>query len=497
MEFEGFINRVELAVFLPGYVKIKGESFDEELLKQKFIDSSPCKSIIPTFFFSEVYTEKVSTFRVTSQSIPKEVKIEYKLSGSPREFKVKPEIYLSVLREKKPIKVKNEKGESFILVPIAISAVIENAPTSIDDLIAIPFFLAWENGCGEINSDERTHNPFVFQLEKALEEILGFELAISNRGRFFIVSMEVNWEKVQNALGENASVDELIKTFPKEFYGLAVTDEGYRAVREDYARERVTGWLRGNRVYFSKLVSPVSIIQVNADRNRVEFEETTLPKCRIWKDYVLKHLEEKRKICHHGLFHQAEYLALTFSTIETFKSLTKTIIEEAKKHRNSNARDIEKILRAVEDAKVQMESSLKTLNPGNISRIPESTTVIERMYEARGLSSFSSEVKEALESLTAIMAEGNELIDKHMEREKFQHLEMGVTLLEALPIGYVLQWIFQFFGINIPTAVFVGATMPLLLALWWLYKSKKIHRWEKEQVNNFMKMAENILDSLF
>ena len=497
MGLDEFVKRAEMAVFIPGYIKIRGGSFDEGVFKQKFIDNHPCRSITPRFFFSDVYTERVSTFRAISKEIPKEVKIEYELEGTPREFKVEPEIYVSVLRQKTPIRVKNAGGETVILVPIAVSAVIGNAPTSIDDLIAIPFFLAWESGCGEESPDEGRYNLFVSRIERALEEILGLEVILTDQGRFFIVSMEVDWERIQNILGENPSVEGFIKTFPQEFYGLAVTDEGYRAVREEYARERVTEWLLGNRVYFSKLVSPVSIIQVKADKNRVEFEGTTLPKCRIWRDHVLKHLEEKRGLCHHGLFHQAEYLALTFSTIETFKSLTKGIVEDAKKHHHGRVRDIEKILRVIEDSKVQMESSLKILNPRKISKIPELTTVIERMYEARGLSSFYSEVREALESLAGIMAEGEELIEKRLEKEKFQHLEIGVTLLEALPVGYILQGIFQLFGVEIPTAFIVGATVPILLATWWTYKSTRIRRWEEEQTKNFMKMAESVLESLF
>ena len=500
MKCEDFIKQAELAVFIPGYIKVYEKEFNESFLTQKLIKKAACNTISPRFFFSEVYTEKVSTFQVKSQRLPRKVTVEYELEGNSKKFQVEPEIYLSLIRE--PIKIQNPGERSFFLIPIALSAVIENAPTSIDGLISLPFFLAWESECGEgkCNKEER-YNLFVCQLEEVLGEIMGesAEVHLSNRGRFFIVSLELHWKEVQGIFGENATVEDFIKRFSREFYGLAVTDEGYRAVKEDYARDRIESWNLGNRIYFSKLISPVSIIQVKADRNRVEFEKMTLSKCSIWKEHVLNHSKERerRTMCHHGLFHQGEYLALTFATIDVFKSLTKSIMAYSKEHRRGKVSDIEKLLRTIENAGVHMESLLKTLNPRRVSKIPELTTIIERMYEARGLSSFYGEVKEALQALTGIMAEGEELIEKRLEREKFQHLEIGITLLEALPLGYVLQGVFQLLGLEIPTPLVVGATVPLLLFLWWKYKSTRISRWEREQTDNFMKMAEKVLESLF
>jgi len=95
------------------------------------------------------------------------------------------------------------------------------------------------------------------------------------------------------------------------------------------------------------------------------------------------------------------------------------------------------------------------------------------------------------------MKEGQEIIEKRLEKEKFHHLEIGITILEALPISYVGQWLLQAVNIHVPTPLVVGVTAPLLLGSWWAYKARKVSKWENEQTSNFVKMAEKILDSVF
>ncbi len=475
-----------MVIFVPGYItlnsrnpkkSINGDSKEKELCKVK-----------PDFFFEKPYLDRIAELEVGKEC----VEIRYEINGKPKWFTLPVSIRISLL----------DIGEEKLTpnyIPMAVSIHVENAPTNFDDLIAVPFFLAWRNGCGS----ESSPNPFLDELrgkikeslEKRLEEPIS-EIILSEKGRFFIASIEVPWEKVRENFGDDASIQKVVTNCPREFYGLAVTDEGYRAVKNEHAIEKIKDWIHGNRVYFEEIVSPTSLILVKADKKRTDFEKMTLPECNIWKEYVLAHEKERKMVCHHGIFYQGQYIALTFSTLEMLNFLVKRTIKDVKTKNALQEEDIGKILQDLKNLKISLESYLKFLSPKRVSKLGGITLIMEKMYEARGLSTFSVELEEAIETLTKVMKEGEELIEKRLEREKFQHLEIGITLLEALPIGYVGQWVLQAFNLNFPTPVVVGATAPLLLGAWWLYKLKKVKKWEKEQARAFVTMAEKILDSL-
>ena len=489
MGLDEFVKRAEMAVFVPGYLTPTKEVEKLEL-GRKLRETRVCESINPVFFFEESYLKRVRTFALWEDR----VEVYYELDGKPRKFDVPVSIQLSVLdvEEKKSDEQSQEKEHS--PVPVAFSILVQDAPTSIDDLIAIPFFLAWRNGCGEGDSP----NPFIERLRSKVEELLEAELTISERGRFFIAALEVDWKSVENEFGRDASIHRLVTSCSQELYGLAVTDEGYRAVKPEHARKKIEEWGHGNRRYFEQIVSPTSLILIKADRDRVDFEKMTLPKCRVWSEYVLAHKRESRILCHHGAFYQGQYIALTFSTIEMLGELVKKTVKRVKREKGPlKERDIEDILNEIESLRVKLESYLRLLSPKKVSKLGGITLLMERMYEARGLSTFSRELEEAIDMLAEIMKEGQEIIEKRLEKEKFHHLEIGITILEALPISYVGQWLLQAVNIHVPTPLVVGVTAPLLLGSWWAYKARKVSKWENEQTSNFVKMAEKILDSVF
>lgn len=481
-----------MVIFIPGYLKVKmGKDID---LNKKLRETRFCKRINPAFFFEESYLERTNTFHLWDE----DVEIDYELNGECRKFNVSVSIYLSALDVKdqeEKFNKKNKKEKSFT-IPLAFSILVENAPVSVDDLIAIPFFLAWRNGCG--CGGENSPNPFIDSMKDRVERLLGAELVISEKGRFFISALEVDWNSVENKFGKNASIHDLVTAHSQELYGLAVTDEGYRAVKPGHAKKKIEEWSHGNRVYFEQIVSPTSMILIKADRNRVEFEKMKLSKCRLWSEYVLAHEKEERMLCHHGAFYQGQYIALTFSTIEMLGELVKETVRKVKEEKESlKGKDIETVLKDIENLKVRLESYLRLLSPKKVSKLGGITLLMERMYEARGLATFSRELEEAIDMLAEIMKEGQEMIEKRLEKEKFHHLEIGITVLEALPISYFGQWALQFFNIRLPTPFVVGVTVLVLLVSWWLYKGRKVSRWEKEQSENFVKMAEKILDSVF
>ncbi len=491
MELEEFVQRTEMVIFIPGYIKAKGKKGPN--LNKNPGETRFCRSINPAFFFEKSYLGRIRTFHLWDE----DVEIYYKLDGEPRKFNVPVSIHLSVLdveeKEEEQHRKKNQKKEPSP-IPITFSILVENTQKSVDDLIAIPFFLSWRNGCGK----GRSLNPFIDSLKDRVERLLGAELVISEKGRFFISALEVDWNSVENKFGKNASIHDLVTTHSQELYGLAVTDEGYRAVKPEHAKKKIEEWSHGNRVYFEQIVSPTSMILIKADRNRVEFEKMKLSKCRLWSEYVLAHEKEERMLCHHGAFYQGQYIALTFSTIEMLGELVKETVKKVKKEKESlKGKDIETVLNDIENLKVRLESYLRLLSPKKVSKLGGITLLMERMYEARGLATFSRELEEAIDMLAEIMKEGQEMIEKRLEKEKFHHLEIGITVLEALPISYFGQWALQFFNIRLPTPFVVGVTVLALLVSWWLYKGRKVSRWEKEQSENFVKMAEKILDSVF
>ncbi len=480
-----------MVIFIPGYLTINGEK--ELDLDEKFGETRFCKRINPAFFFEESYLERTKTFYLWNE----DVEIDYELNGECRKFNISVSIYLSALDVKDQEEKSNKKNkEEPFTIPLTFSILVENAPVSVDDLISIPFFLAWRNGCG--CEGNNSPNPFIDSLKGRVSELLGAELVISKKGRFFISAIEVDWDKLKKEFKENASIHSLVTTYSHELYGLAVTDEGYRAVKPDYARKRIEEWSHGNRIYFEQIVSPTSMILIKADRSRIDFEKMKLSKCCFWSEYVLAHEEEERMVCHHGAFYQGQYIALTFSTIEMLGELVKRSLKNVKtKKENLNEKHIETVLNNIKNLRVRLESYLRILSPKRVSKLGGITILIERMYEARGLSTFSRELEEAIGMLTEIMKEGQEIIEKRLEKEKFHHLEIGATVLEALPISYFTQWALRFFNIHLPTPFVVGVTIPALFLFWWVYNGRKVKRWEKEQSATFVKMAEKILDSVF
>ncbi|NPA47153.1 MAG: hypothetical protein GXO14_00740 [Thermococci archaeon] len=479
-----------MAVVIPGFLMLKGNPKDPgDILRRKFDEKGPCSSVDPGFIFSGSYVDKVRRFFAGRMRC----RIHYRSGKRDVTKDINTEVYLSALIMKERIEARGQDGG--VLVPIAVSILVTEEDLSMEDFIAIPHFLAWNNGCPGGNGSSV---PFPKMVEERINSKLGEwgRVELNDVGRFFTSVINVSWKRLSEIHPDDPTVRDVIRLCPKELYGMAVTDEGFSAVSKEYALSRLEEWATGNRVYLLKVISPASIMAIKADEGRESFETMELPDCTVWKRYVKAHMEERREICHHGLFYYGEYLGLTFATISAFRHVIRGLSGSLRSDSVKGVEVIKSLIREMDGIRIDIETYLSALYPGRISKIPELTRVIEKMYETRGLPAFWSEMKHTISVLTEVMREGGELIEQRIEKQSARQLEFGVTLLEALPFGYIIHGLSRLIGLSISTELAISITAALF-GLWGAYKYRTVGRWEGEQVEKFMKKAEDMISALF
>ena len=466
------IEYAEMALFFPVYIEV-GEGPE----KIRWPSGGGLCKINPSFLFHEGYLSKIRTFNLETDGI--EIQIEYHLNKRPREIQLTPSsILVSIYDDGEGIKTTGNRR----LIPAVVTLVFGIERPIPEDIIVIPKFTIQDIQC----KSSKNGNVGKF-LEDKLRKMLEEKLTGSSENGITAHIRRINFFTVSLLVNENPR--EVIQKFPKEVYGIALTDEGYRAVPENHTIAQLSSWVSGTRDYFVQVLSPTSIVQIQQAVDRLSIEMTELNSCKVWKGYVPEHNDD-RIICHHGLLYMGQYIAMTFSVMKAFNHVFSEFprdgLERGRKLKGVNR--ITRLLNEVERMRIDLTSYLSSLSPEKVSKIPEITTIIERAYSNHGLSSFSQEIKTMLETLEDIIADGNDRIERYYERETAQMLEIGI---QGLAIFLGLLPFINSLAVLYRVVIMAFLLTGLGAGLW--YRKRKVEGEIEKEANKFIELSRKLL----
>ncbi|MDI3475666.1 MAG: hypothetical protein PWQ79_1335 [Thermococcaceae archaeon] len=509
------VDDAHMALFIPLELRAPDKSLDrlENVLKEASTHGHPCPRDVLEFTFTEVYSKRTSRIKIP---LEKDITISYIHEGEQRSVKMKITPLLTVFYDTEsgnkdkiiPITYKNT-----ILFPAVLSLLIseikaEPADILIDDLLIIPHHVLWPKKECRFSTEgkELTLEEYLESLKTSLQSHLkvpNLSIKFIEEGRMFVVNLRLK----EKALGSSESLrDVILESFPNEVYGLSVTDEGYHTVPKEYARRRMEEWSWTTRNYMLNVLSPVSIIQIKLNVDREGLEINRMNRCRTWEGYMKS--QSRGSICEHGLYFKGEYIALTFSTFHALEDILKETVgraipsAELREGKSASQEDtvidtvkeLREFLEELYSLKATFNKFLDLLQPSKVSRIPEVTVALDKMYELRGLGSFSDSAREKIGDISEIIQAGSEIIEQNIENQRLHNLEFGLGLADTFPIGYllervgVLDFINSHFGTGLKMEDSI-VLMVLAIIAWSAWRGRTLKEMERFEIKNFVEMC--------
>ncbi len=219
----------------------------------------------------------------------------------------------------------------------------------------------------------------------------------------------------------------------REFYGIAVSDEGYHNVMHEYAWSKVKSWAWGNRWYELNITSPVSVIGARCNIPRKEFEKIIFTR-REWLHGVYQ--QDPRKLRIPSTILIMEWISYVRALLVEYELLVNSYVDEFHKvTERGGLLDFLKFYRKVSTLISSLNKTSRLLEPAYISKIPETYSLYSNLLEYRGVRGFQNSIKLVVGQLEDMTNDVFNVISNIVEINENRLLQIIASLVGAYSLA--------------------------------------------------------------
>jgi len=493
-ELGEFISRVQAVFFFPLQIVISSRRdyintfFDE--LTRTFQAEYETNKQAPYFYFSKRYLQSIIRLCVKNVTI----KFRFNYQGKEVEATVKTLVCIEFFRG---FKITIDIGDCRkIFIPAVAYILVTDMATSdpnalVPMLVILPHYVMSSlKKCYVLVDCEEL--IFVDYLESLIRDALG--RIIKRLQGPLSINVKLLDERTRShglaimlkpdIIG-NVDVTKFILNFCKEFYGLATGDEGYSQVIPEYARTKLTKWLRTTRLYMGKILSPYSMILVEKDIERLSVEEIKLPLCETWMAYMRQHELNVPPIYRHNTFFVIEYVSIADAVIELFRSAINFSISQIRTLlKSAGVSTLESTLVKLIKLRTELTMLVNMIAPENVVLIPEAAQYLESIYQAKRLKMFRDTLTEIIDSIVGEVTDISEILRSTIQKRQEVILSILLMAMSIIPIKELVGVIMN---IRLKPVIDVISSIAILVFILIIYPLTGRY-YEKRELSKYLEI---------